>query len=178
MFSTITTAPSTTMPKSSAPSDSRFAGMPLRFRQMDANSSEKGMVSATMNAPRILPRKINRISGHQHDSFGQVPQHRVRGVVHQIAAIEKRNDFHARRAGCDCSAHPLCRGWPPASCRNPRLCAAGRFPPPHRCCRRLCRPPGDKLCRSAPGESSDPGVTVAMSPTRMDAPFCAFSIVF
>ena len=34
MFSTITTAPSTTMPKSSAPSDSRFAGMCRRSRQM------------------------------------------------------------------------------------------------------------------------------------------------
>jgi hypothetical protein len=41
MFSIITTAPSTTMPKSSAPSDSRFAGMCRRSRQMEANSSEK-----------------------------------------------------------------------------------------------------------------------------------------
>ena len=62
MFSTITTAPSTTMPKSSAPSDSRLAGMLFRFRQMEANSSENGMVSATMNAPRTLPRNRNRIS--------------------------------------------------------------------------------------------------------------------
>ena len=45
MFSIITTAPSTTMPKSSAPRDSRLAGMCLRSRQMAANSSENGMVS-------------------------------------------------------------------------------------------------------------------------------------
>ena len=61
MFSTITTAPSTTMPKSSAPSDSRLAGMPFRFRQVAANSSENGMVSATMSAPRTLPRNRNRM---------------------------------------------------------------------------------------------------------------------
>ena len=61
MFSTITTAPSTTMPKSSAPSESRLAGMPFRFRQVAANSRENGMVSATMIAPRTLPRNRNRM---------------------------------------------------------------------------------------------------------------------
>ena len=65
MFSTMTTAPSTTMPKSSAPSESRLAGMCFRSRQMAANSSEKGMVSATMSAPRTLPRKRNRMIDDQ-----------------------------------------------------------------------------------------------------------------
>ena len=97
MFSTITTAPSTTMPKSSAPSDSRFAGMCRRSRQIEANSSENGMVSATISAPRAFPRNRNRMIDHQNDAFGQVVQHRVRGVVHQIAAVEKRNDLHAPR---------------------------------------------------------------------------------
>ena len=97
MFSTITTAPSTTMPKSSAPSESRLAEMCRRSRQMEAKSSENGMVSATMSAPRTLPRKRKRMIDDQDDAFGQVVQHGVRGVVHQIAAIEKRNDLHARR---------------------------------------------------------------------------------
>src|ERR1019366_9394480 len=48
MFSTITTAPSTTIPKSRAPSDNRFAGILLRSSQIEANSKEKGIVSATM----------------------------------------------------------------------------------------------------------------------------------
>ena len=61
MFSTITTAPSTTIPKSNAPSDSRFAGMSLSSRQLAANSSEKGIVSATMMAPRAFPRNSNRM---------------------------------------------------------------------------------------------------------------------
>ena len=61
MFSTMTTAPSTTMPKSSAPKESRLAGMCLKLRQMAANSRENGMVSATIKAPRALPRNRNRI---------------------------------------------------------------------------------------------------------------------
>jgi hypothetical protein len=60
MFSTITTAPSTTMPKSSAPSESRLAGMWRRSRQIAANSSENGMVMATISAPRAFPRNRNR----------------------------------------------------------------------------------------------------------------------
>jgi hypothetical protein len=56
MFSTITTAPSTTIPKSSAPSERRFAGMWLRSSQIDAKSRENGIVSATMRAARTLSR--------------------------------------------------------------------------------------------------------------------------
>ena len=62
MFSTITTAPSTTIPKSSAPSESRFAGMWLRSSQIEAKSRENGMVSATMRAARTLSRNRNRMT--------------------------------------------------------------------------------------------------------------------
>ena len=41
MFSTITTAPSTTIPKSNAPRDSRFAGIPFRLRHVAANNNAK-----------------------------------------------------------------------------------------------------------------------------------------
>ena len=34
---------------------------------------------------------------HQDDALGQVVQHRVRGVVQQVAAVEERNDLHSRR---------------------------------------------------------------------------------
>ena len=77
MFSTITTAPSTTIPKSSAPSDSRLAGICFRSRQVAANSREKGMVSATMIAPRMFPRNRNRTIDDQNHSFGQVVQNGV-----------------------------------------------------------------------------------------------------
>jgi hypothetical protein len=61
MFSTITTAPSTTIPKSSAPSDNKFAGTWIRLRQIHANNSENGMVSATMSEPRAFPRNMKRM---------------------------------------------------------------------------------------------------------------------
>ncbi len=35
--------------------------------------------------------------GDQDKALGQVVQHGVGGVVHQVAAIEKRHDLHARR---------------------------------------------------------------------------------
>jgi hypothetical protein len=52
MFSTITTAPSTRMPKSTAPMDSRLAETSRRSRQMKANSSASGMVMATISPAR------------------------------------------------------------------------------------------------------------------------------
>src|SRR3982751_2098184 len=97
MFSIITTEPSTTIPKSSAPSDSKFAGMCRRSRQIEANSSENGIVHATTSAPRKFPRNRNRISETSRITFGQVMHDRVGRVVDQIAAIKMRNDLHARR---------------------------------------------------------------------------------
>ena len=54
MFSVMMTAPSTMMPKSMAPSDRRFAGIPRRSMKMKAKRSDSGIVSATMNAARML----------------------------------------------------------------------------------------------------------------------------
>ena len=52
MFSTITTAPSTRMPKSIAPIDSRLAGTCFKSRQMKAKRSASGMVQATTSPER------------------------------------------------------------------------------------------------------------------------------
>src|SRR5437660_90546 len=48
----MTTAPSTTMPKSRAPRDKRLAGICRRFRQMAANSSENGIDRNIPNTQR------------------------------------------------------------------------------------------------------------------------------
>ena len=45
------------MPKSMAPSDSRLAGMPRQVSPMNVASKESGIISATMKAARMLPRK-------------------------------------------------------------------------------------------------------------------------
>ena len=49
------------IPKSIAPMESRFAGMCRQSRQINANSSEKGIVAATIRAVRILNRNKPRI---------------------------------------------------------------------------------------------------------------------
>ena len=59
MCSTMTSVPSTMMPKSSAPRLSRFAGIPLKCMQMNANSSDSGIVMAVSSAARTLPRNRN-----------------------------------------------------------------------------------------------------------------------
>ncbi len=58
-FSTTITAPSTMMPKSIAPSDSRLAGIPMKLRPRKVASSASGMVTATIAAARRLPRNIH-----------------------------------------------------------------------------------------------------------------------
>jgi reverse gyrase len=97
MFSTITTAPSTTMPKSSAPSDSRFAGMPFQVQANGGEQQRKRDGEATMIAARTFPEKQKQNDHHQDDAFRQVVQHGFGGEVHQIAAVDERNDLHAGR---------------------------------------------------------------------------------
>ena len=95
MFSTMTTAPSTTMPKSSAPSESRLAGMWFRLRQMAANRRENGNGERDDQGAAGIAEEQEEDQGHQDDALGEVVQHRVGGEMEQDAAVEKRNDFHA-----------------------------------------------------------------------------------
>ena len=80
MFSTITTAPSTIIPKSIAPIDSRFAGMFAQSRQMNENSSANGMVTATMSAVRTLNRKRPSTT-----STSTMPRTRFRSTVRVVS---------------------------------------------------------------------------------------------
>ncbi len=139
MFSTITTAPSTTMPKSSAPSESRLAGICLRSRQVAAKSSEKGMVSATISAPRTLPRKRNRMMATRI-----MPSVKLCSTVcvvkcKQFAAIDERRDLDA--LGQDLVVQLLA---PFGECRRAwaarwRPSAGTGCPRPRRCYSPACR---------------------------------------
>ncbi len=60
--STSTTALSMMMPKSTAPSEIRLAGMPRASSMMKANSSDSGITVATISAARQLPRNTTRIA--------------------------------------------------------------------------------------------------------------------
>ena len=59
-FSIMITVESTTMPKSTAPSEIRFAGVPVATIPMKAPSSASGMLRAVISAARACPR--NRYS--------------------------------------------------------------------------------------------------------------------
>ena len=55
------------------------------------------MVRATMIAPRILPRKINKMMTTSNIPSAKVVQHRVCCVMDQIIAVQVRDaNFHAR----------------------------------------------------------------------------------
>ncbi len=48
-----------------------------------------------MIAPRTLPRKSKQNDGDQDHALGQVVQHRVRGEVQQVAAVDERLQGYA-----------------------------------------------------------------------------------
>ena len=62
MFSTTMTVDSTMMPKSTAPSEMRFAGVPVNTMPANAASSASGTLSAAMSAARPSPRNSQSIS--------------------------------------------------------------------------------------------------------------------
>ena len=90
MFSTMTTAPSTTMPKSSAPSESRLAGICFRSRQMAAKSSENGMVSGDDNGAAHVAEKEKQNDDDEDHALSQVVQDGVGGEAEQVAAVDER----------------------------------------------------------------------------------------
>ena len=53
MFSTMMTVESTTMPKSTAPSEMRFAEVCVATRPQNAMRSASGMLMAVMSAARV-----------------------------------------------------------------------------------------------------------------------------
>ncbi len=57
MFSIMMTVESTTMPKSTAPSEMRFADVCVPTRPQNAMRSASGMLIAVMSAARTCPRK-------------------------------------------------------------------------------------------------------------------------
>ncbi len=109
MFSTITTAPSTMMPKSIAPMESRFAGTWRRSRQMNAKSSESGIVVATINPERTSYRKNISTTSTKHDAAQEIVLHRARGERDQFAAIVERPNLHVLRQH---AIVQLRRSWP------------------------------------------------------------------
>ena len=66
MFSIMMTVESTTMPKSTAPSEMRFADVCVATRPQNAMRSASGMLIAVMSAARVCPRKRKQDDRHEH----------------------------------------------------------------------------------------------------------------
>ena len=179
MFSTITTAPSTTMPKSSAPSDSRFAGMCRRSRQIGGEQQRKRNGQRHDQRAAHVAQEQEQNDRHQDDAFGQVVQHRVGGEVHQVAAVQERHDLHALAAEC-ASFSSSTFSWMRVQrgIGFARLCAAARCPTPRRRRPGSCRPRGEWPCRFGPAGSSAPASPLAISLMRIGVPFWVLMTVF
>ncbi len=92
--SVITMAPSTMMPKSMAPSDSRLAEIPLWYIRMKATTIANGTVMPTINALRGLPRKRMRTMStrpmpDEHRALDLVDR-----CVDQVRAVEIGHDLN------------------------------------------------------------------------------------
>ena len=97
MFSTITTAPSTMMPKSIAPIESKLAGMCRQSRQMNENIKANGNRHRHDEGGAHAEQKQSQNHQHQQHSAQQVPLHRLLGLLESAAAVVKGHDLHVRR---------------------------------------------------------------------------------
>ena len=98
MFSIMMTVESTTMPKSTAPSEMRFAGVSrARPCRMKAMSSASGMLSAVMSAARSVPEEEEEDDRDEQHPFDEVVEHRVRRELHEVAAVVVGDDVHPGR---------------------------------------------------------------------------------
>ncbi len=82
------------IPKSMAPIDSKFAGTPRACKKINEKSNARGIVSATITAARIFPKKK-----HQDDEDKSHPQHhivldRVDCQLNEIASVVIRPYFY------------------------------------------------------------------------------------
>ena len=97
MLSIMMTVESTTMPKSTAPIEMRFAGVPVATIPQNAARSASGMLSAVMSAARPCPEEEDEDDRHEHHADDDVLEDRVRRERDEVAAVVVRDDLHAGR---------------------------------------------------------------------------------
>ena len=97
MFSTMITVESTTMPKSTAPSEIRLAGVPVVTMPMNAIMQRQRNVDRGDERGARVAEEQPQHHRHQQHADEQVLDDRVRGQLHQRRAIVVGLDVHARR---------------------------------------------------------------------------------
>ena len=99
MFSAMITAPSTMMPKSIAPTESKPMGMPVTYISSKATSSAKGIVRATRRGHRRPSQEQQQHEHHQGDAQQHAVRHGVQRALDEERAIVER--LHADALGQD-----------------------------------------------------------------------------
>ena len=105
MFSIMMTVESTTMPKSTAPSEMRFADVRVATRPMNAMSSASGMLMRRDERRSRVPEEDEEDRRDERHPDEQVLDHRV------------RRDLHERRRGRSTARCP----FPAAGCGSARM---------------------------------------------------------
>src|SRR6202171_2366879 len=98
MFSTMITVPSTIMPRSMAPTDSRFADSPRITVIITARRSATGIVAATISARAAQVTEKHPLDQEdQGNTEQQIVQYRLHGDRDQVTTIVERDDLDAGR---------------------------------------------------------------------------------
>src|SRR5216684_2384610 len=114
MFSTTMMVESIMMPKSTAPSDNRFTGVPLRWSRIKAPSIASGMLIAAIIAVRRLPRKNSKMKKTSTIPSNRFSDGTKRGIDQSGAVIVRYYLIALRQHSCcielvDLLPHPLQR---------------------------------------------------------------------
>ena len=97
MFSTMKIAPSTRMPKSTAPIDSRLADAFFRSSSRNAHSRASGMVTATIRPGAHVVQEEHQHRDHERQAHGEVAHDDVLGLLDQRGEIVEGMDLHVLR---------------------------------------------------------------------------------
>jgi hypothetical protein len=157
----------------------QVGGIWRNCRQMDANSSAKGMVSATMSAPRDIAQKEEQDDGYQDHAFGRLCRTVCVVYSHQIVCGRGYGTIFTP-GGRICSFNSLTISVDAiqGGFAVPRLCAERRCLRP----RRYRRQPLSVDPMNGLADLAQPDLrsllTWAISPMRSGVPFCDLMSVF
>src|SRR5277367_2008493 len=75
----------------------QIGGDPSQVQADGGKQQGKGNRQGNNQSSTYVPQKQKQNNRDQNDAFGKVVQHRMRGKVHQVIAVEEGNNLHSRR---------------------------------------------------------------------------------
>ena len=109
IVSIITIAPSTRIPKSIAPNESRLAGISVTFIRIKATSSDSGIVKGHQQCTAPASEEQDQHQQHEQHPFEQRAGNGVQRGAYQIGTVHERVDRrHLRAARRRSARRPPC----------------------------------------------------------------------